>query len=717
MKIQKLAHQFLIPIILFSVFLFNCSPINKPNELEAIYNLIDRKIPGASKQFILELYKDTNCVSSYEISSFENKILLRGTDKIAISKAFNHYLQHYRNANISRGATQIQQTEKLPIPKNKISQSTQKQYRYYLNYCTYNYSMSFWDWTDWEQEIDWMALHGINLPLAIIGTEAVWQNTLRQFNFSEKEILAFIPGPAYTAWWLMDNIEGWGGPVSQKWIDSRVTLQQKILARMRELGMQPVLPAFYGMAPNLLIEKYPDNKIFKDGEWAGHQRPAFIDPTDSLFNKMAKIFYAEQEKLYGKALFYSGDPFHEGGKKMGNLTTSALIIQKCMQTHSEKATWILQGWQESPTYELLAGTDKQHTIILDLFGEAQPFYEKRKSFNDRNFIWCNVNNFGNNTYMYANIDSIINVPIKLLKHQYSTNFKGIGLCVEGNLTDPLIYDLFYDVAWQDKTFNLNEWIKAYSTSRYGQENNKTTEAINLLTKTVYNAPYRTENVLCARPSLTADRVTSWAPTVKPIYSQDSLKQALKLLLSVEDQYIINTETYKFDVANITRQIVTGIAFDKLQKIRKSFENKDIQNFIKYKTDFLNLILYTDSLVSNMQGYSLYEWQQKAKNSALDTNQTQLFVWNANRIITLWANEKGAEWLHDYSYREWYGLLSNFYYQRWNIYFDFKLSELENKKVKEPDFYNWENNWAKQIFEYKEGIKLDLKKFSKKVLLF
>lgn len=29
--------------------------------------------------------------------------------------------------------------------------------------------MAFWDWERWEQEIDWMALQGINLPLAFAG--------------------------------------------------------------------------------------------------------------------------------------------------------------------------------------------------------------------------------------------------------------------------------------------------------------------------------------------------------------------------------------------------------------------------------------------------------------------------------------------------------------------------------------------------------------------
>lgn len=36
-------------------------------------------------------------------------------------------------------------------------------------------SYVWWNWERWEKEIDWMALQGINLPLAFTGQEAIWQ--------------------------------------------------------------------------------------------------------------------------------------------------------------------------------------------------------------------------------------------------------------------------------------------------------------------------------------------------------------------------------------------------------------------------------------------------------------------------------------------------------------------------------------------------------------
>lgn len=708
----------LLPVMFLIVGLqmFSCKRPSV-NDAKPIYQLVERILPGQSPGFTFDTLMASSYCSAFRISTKDGLICIAGTDTNAMAKGFYYYVQHYLKGNISRNGSQIPIINKLPTPDKPVFKGTKLPYRYYLNYCTYNYSMSFWIWDDWEKEIDWMAMHGINMPLAIIGTEAVWQNTLRQFGFTEKEIFAFIPGPAYTAWWLMDNLEGWGGPVSQQWIDSRVVLQQKILTRMRELGMQPVLPAFYGMVPNAMIEKFPNNTIFKDGEWAGHQRPAFVDPTDSLFAKMAKVFYTEQEKLYGKSLFYSGDPFHEGGKKMGDLTASARAIQTAMQLHSPQSTWILQGWQESPTDALLAGTDSTYTLVMDMFGEEAPIYAKRNSFGGRNFLWCNINNFGNNTYMYANFDSIIQVPIALQNSVYKKHFKGIGLCPEGILTDPMVYDLFFDMAWADHHFDLNQWLTEYTTSRYGVANTNLSYALKLLGNSVYNAPHRTENVLCARPSIEADRTTSWGPGISPAYSNDSLLKAINLMLQVSDTSITNKATYRFDLANCARQAVTSLAYNKLQALRLSFETKKVDLFREQTKDFLDLILSLDTLVSQMPGFSFYQWQQDAIALGTDNKEDSLFVWNANRLVSLWANEKGAFWLHDYAYREWYGLLSGYYYPRWDLYFNFLLDKMNGKTTKEPDFYAFEDTWCIKKLEYKEPISLDLNVFVGKLLDF
>ncbi|QLE01815.1 alpha-N-acetylglucosaminidase [Galbibacter sp. BG1] len=685
----------LVPLVLLFFILCSYSCKNDgEKDLDAIHLLIKRTLPEHAENFILEELKSDTTGSAFEISSLDGCVHIRATDKSAFSKAFYHYMRHFMKGNVSRLGTQIPKYDSLPEIAEPVYKKSNATYRYYLNYVAFNYSYLFYSWEEWERELDWMAFQGINLALAPIGMEAVWQNTLKKIDFNDKEIKEFLPGPAYTSWWLMDNLEGWGGPVSQNWIDEQVELQKKILERMDELGIEPVLPAFYGMVPNSLREKYPNNQIYKDTLWGGFQRPAFLDPNDSLFTSMAKVFYDEQEKLFGKASFFSGDPFHEGGKKMGDPTQAAMGIQSAMREHSEDAIWLLTGWQENPTDELLTGTDADATLVLNLSGEGVPAYATRNIFGKRDFLWCNVNNFGNNTYMYANIDSITQVPLKLTKPPYEKYYKGIGMAMEGVFTDPLVYELFFDMAWEDDSFNKDNWLADYATYRYGRYNKNAEEAIQNLAESVYNIPFRTENIMCARPSLAVKQTTTWAPDYNLMpYSQETLKKSFENLMSVSDDYIIQTETYKVDLVNIGRQLLTASAYEKHQQIKDAFERKENEAFKEHANDFLNMIAFTDSLVSVLPHFSLYDWQQKAFESGHSKKESELFLWNANRLITLWADEPGSADLHDYAYREWHGLLSSFYYKRWKMYFDYLESVLEGNNPQPPDFYTFEDQWG------------------------
>ncbi len=94
----------------------------------------------------------------------------------------------------------------------------EQKYRVYMNYCTLDYSMCWWDFKRWEKEIDFMAMNGINMPLAVIGSEAVLYETLLEFGFSKSEALSEISEPAFWAWHLMTNIMGYMPPKDEKYV-------------------------------------------------------------------------------------------------------------------------------------------------------------------------------------------------------------------------------------------------------------------------------------------------------------------------------------------------------------------------------------------------------------------------------------------------------------------------------------------------------------------
>ncbi len=187
-----------------------------PDEIKkAVFGVIDRQLPGRAGGFAVEVIPADNGKDVFEIESKDSIVVLRGNTPTAILSGLNWYLKYYAKAHISWSGDQLNIPATLPAVPEKVRIVSPYKFRYIYNYCTFNYTMSFWKWADWERELDYIALNGVNLALAsVVGQEALWQNYMRRLGFTEKEIFDFIPGPAYEAWWLMDNLEVFGGPVT-----------------------------------------------------------------------------------------------------------------------------------------------------------------------------------------------------------------------------------------------------------------------------------------------------------------------------------------------------------------------------------------------------------------------------------------------------------------------------------------------------------------------
>ena len=198
----------------------------------------------------------------FEISSKKGKPYIEGSSLSALTTGIGWYLNHYAHINLSwNNLTTDLSKANLPVPQAIERRECSAVYRYYLNYCTYSYSMAFWTRERWEQEIDWMALHGINIPLALVGTDVVWKNVLAEAGYKREDIDKFVAGPGFQAWWLMNNLEGWGGPNPDWWYERQEQLCKFILGRMRSLGMEPVLPGYGSILPSNAPEKMGVNVI------------------------------------------------------------------------------------------------------------------------------------------------------------------------------------------------------------------------------------------------------------------------------------------------------------------------------------------------------------------------------------------------------------------------------------------------------------------------
>lgn len=626
----------------------------------------------------------------FEISSRKGKPLISGSSLSAATAGLGWYLRHYANTDISwqQPAADLSAAE-LRLPEQPERHRAQTDIRYYLNYCTFSYSMSTWTWERWQREIDWLALHGINAPLQIVGLDAVWRNLLtKHYGYTKQQADDFIAGPCFQAWWGMNNLEGWGGPNPDWWYARQASLSKKILERQRELGMEPVLPGYSGMVPSSFT-KLTGIPSIEQGKWCRFQRPYIINPNDDGFAGVAENYYKELRQLMGESKYYSMDPFHEGANTRGvDVPKAYSAIYRAMDRAKPGSVWVIQQWQWSkPQYAVLEQVPVGQLLVLDLFSDGRFGIGK---YGAHETVFCSLPNFGARTGMYGRLQRMtdewfhaLNTPSRLT---------GIGTAPEGIGENQVQYDLLYELAWMDRKPDLDEWVADYAAARYGKADREALGAWQLLLKSALNCPDSRqgphEAMMCARPSLWPKSASAWGSC--EIYYDPRLVAASARKLANAQAEGTN---YCYDLVDVTRQALTDYGQTVMQRLRQAAEARDSAEVKRQGDHLCQLIIDVDSLLNTHPDFMIGSWTQSARDIAKEVEGTTeadadwLELANARTLITTWGAEENANRgeLRDYSYRQAGGMLRDFYLPRWQRW-------LENGMA-DCNWYPQEHRWA------------------------
>ena len=685
-------------------------------DIAASKTLLQRIVPNHASQFVIEAIRSSAGKDVFEIESRNNKIVLRGNNGVAIASALYNYLNEFCNAQITWNGTNLKLPATLPRPAAKIFKATPYEYRYYLNYCTFNYSMSWWDWERWEKEIDWMALHGINMPLAITGEEYTWYVVYKEMGFSDDELRDFFCGPSYFAWFWMGNLDGWGGPLPLNWMKSHFALQKKILKRQRELGMKPVLPAFTGHVPASFKKKFPNAKL-KATNWTnGFADTYILDSEDPLFTEIGKKFLEKQTELLGTDHLYSADTFNENEPPSDDpefLSKLSARVYEGMRRADTAAVWVMQGWlfysdrkfwKEPQTEALLKAVPNDKMILLDLATEIEPVWKRTSAFYGKPWIWNMLHNFGGNTNLFGRMQTIAAEPANALNDTKSGNLKGIGLTMEGIEQNPVLYELMTAHTWRKEPIDLDIWLPQFVFNRYGVESDEALKAWDILRRTVYTVPADkyirdgAESIIQGRPTL--DSFTRWTKT-KLNYNAKDLLPAWDALIKASDA-CKKSDGFQYDLVDITRQVLANYALPLQQQFVTAYQNKDLNSFKKYNQQFIALIEDMDRLLATRKDFLLGTWVADARRWGTTEKEKALYEMNAKDLITLWGDKDCP--LNEYACRQWSGLLNDFYKPRWQQFFVKAEKALRNNQQLDMSLFSsqiktWEWQWVNKRKDY------------------
>ena len=202
------------------------------------------------------------------------------------------------------------------------------------------------------------------------------------------------------------------------------------------------------------------------------------------------------------------------------------------------------------------------------------------------------------------------------------------------------------------------------------------------------------------------------------YGNRRLFHALELLLSSDAESV--TEGYKYDIVDLLRQILSNYGQKLYAQVSEHFKNREIEGFRESSVQFLELLLDIDRLLSTREEFRLDRWIEDACSWGNSLPEQDYYEYNASVLITLWGNEQNPM-IFDYAWREWSGLIGQYYRKRWELFFDMLLQCLEKDEeyiedtlpmvygreaFRANDFYNrlanWEVSWVNSVKSFRSS---------------
>jgi Alpha-N-acetylglucosaminidase (NAGLU) tim-barrel domain/Alpha-N-acetylglucosaminidase (NAGLU) C-terminal domain/Alpha-N-acetylglucosaminidase (NAGLU) N-terminal domain len=642
----------------------------------------------------------------FRVSGPAGRIEVRGTSPATLLAGAHWYLKYVCGASITWSGSQPELPDRLPAVGTPIERTSSVRHRFALNDTNDGYTAPYAGWAHWERLIDVLALHGCNEVLVIAGQEAVYHRVLQEFGYSEAEARAWIPAPSHQPWWLLQNLSGYGGPISPELLAARTELGTRIVDRLRELGMAPVLPGYFGTVPDGFPDRNPGGRVVPQGTWHGFKRPDWLDPRTDVFQRVAASFYRHQADLFGAAGHFKMDLLHEGGTP-GDVPVpdAARGVERALRTAHPDAVWVILGWEDNPRRDLLDAVDKTRMLVVDGISDrysAEP--DREGDWGGTPYAFGTIPNFGGRTTIGAKTHVWVDRFFRW-RDKTGSALAGTAYLPEGVLRDPAAFELFSELAWHRTPVDPAAWFAAYPRLRYGRADRHARAAWDALRTTAYHhgAPERSDahdSLFAARPALTADSAAEYAPHA--LTSDPAVFDRALAGLLLAGAATRRSSAYSYDLVDVARQAVANRSWHLLPQLRSAYDRKDQESFRALAALWLDLMRLSDDVTGTDRGFLLGPWLEDAKLTATGEAEAAELERTARVLVTVWGGRATADAgnLHEYANRDWSGLIADFYLPRWKTYLDEVAGALaEGRPPATIDWFAFEEPWTRDRKAY------------------
>lgn len=687
----------------------SCTQISDDPQVQAAIALARRISPKLARNVefrIVEPGSDScrSCRDYYTLATEKDRLVITANCSNSLAMGLGDYLRDWCKVTVT---PYVRDEVRLPLRLPSVDEETTRRAilkdRFFLNYCTYGYSLDWYRWPDWERMIDWMALNGVNMALANTGQESVWLKVWQQFGLNEQQIRDYFVGPAFLSWHRMTNIDKWDSPLPYSWLDGQCELQKQIIARERSLGIAPILSCFTGHVPAALKEVYPEADMHRLSDWAGFPTDDFawyLNPSDPLYRQIQKAFLKEQKAMYGQDChIYGVDLFNEVDPpawEAGYLSEAARLTYEAMAETDPDAVWLQMAWlfyhdrrwRDNPGLieAYISPVPKGRLIMLDYYCDHTEIYRQTSNFYGQDFIWSYLGNFGGRSVIGGNVKDL-SMKIDRVLTDAPEECVGVGCTLEGLDVNNETYEYVLSRAWEQNCSD-SLWFERLADRHLGHADTHNRKAWDIMFDDVLRYRCDRGSLLTSRPNLEAKAKWSRRNTK---YDNTALLEAWGELLSAKPS---KNADYRFDCVNFARQCMSNYFTELYIDVLKAYKEGDVE---RIKTDhgiMTGLLADIDRTVGADAFFLLGKWVEDARSWAADEEEKAYYEHDARCILATWG-PKGKV-LVDYANREWNGLISTYYAPRWEKFLNSLEAAAPEQNFDEAAFESWsedfEWNW-------------------------
>jgi len=639
----------------------------------------------------IELRIAPGAEEGYRYCAEGGTLRVEGTSTIALCRGVYDYLRDRHLGTVGWAGPRLRLPSAWPDAPETTG-SSPFAIRHCYNAVTSGYTTPYWGWERWERELDWMAMHGYNMIMASVATEAIGIRVWKNLGLTDAEIAEFYTGPAHLPWQRMGSIRDVGVGLTESWHGDEIALQKRLLARMKELGIEPVVQGFAGFVPPSIKRLYPDAKLHVthwNGGFPVSQRPVVMLPDSPLWSKIGQAFIIEWKKEFGDARYWLVDSFNELQLPKTQEPPAVMLARYGRATYDTiraadpDAVWVLQGWMFNYQRDiwnritvkaLVESVPENNLLVLDYANDYNPNWDDFSAFHGRSWVMGYVPNMGGKTAYTGKMDFYAAQAAITLASPAKGNLVGFTISGEGLENNEVLYELMSDTAWLRDAVNLDTWLPAYVANRYGVSDPVLADAWQDLRRSVYSS-------FTPHPSFGWQQMNLGHGSV---YRDRKFVDAVQLFLSKATAYG-KQPNYRDDAVEMAALALGLRAEEWFLAARDTHGNGDTGAFRQLVDEGLSLLLKADRLLESHSLLRLANWMAYARGRDGSPAEKDDWERNARHIISIWGPP-----VNDYSCRLWSGLIRDFYVPRLKAMTD---AMAEGKPFNRRD---WEANWVNSL---------------------